>query len=552
MAAEMDTKTNIKSNQEFVILLGRIVSLYGLFYSVLFYFAGAPGTALVVLVLSFIFYSLMIQAFRYGYSTFAKFTLVFQGLAYVSTVLVTIKPAIHIEYYLIPQLLAPLLAFDGKQKKELFIGAILPFFFWLMSVNQLLPIIPNFQYTLDSYTLFFERLNFIGAFFISALFLNFYRIYTLNLTEAVERELEKFKNLSHHLNNSQRIAKIGYWQYNFNADELIWSDEVYRIFEVSPDTFHPTMELFDEFVHPEDFPNVTKSFRNAIKNKEHYQIVHRIILDEDRIKYLREQCEILYDKYGNPEVAMGTTQDITESKFNDEFINHAAKMAAVGEMAGSIAHEINNPLTVISGRAGSLMRKIDKLNLSDENQREELKSDIHRIVKHADRVSRIVRSLRSISRNDESDPLQLVPVQKIFDDIRDLSAECFRSNSVDLQFETSPDAKILCHSSEMSQVILNLVNNAFDAVSDLEERWVNVKTVQENNLQKIIVMDSGKGIPKPVSQKLMYPFFTTKPIGKGTGLGLPICKKIVEKHHGRIYYNERSPNTTFVIELPIH
>lgn len=548
----MSNNTNVKSNREFVILLGRIVSLYGLFYSMLFSFTGAPGTAVLMLIQTFIFYPLMIQAYRSNYETFAKFMLIFQGLIYITTVLMTIKTALQIEYYLIPELLIPLLVFDGKRKKKLLIAGILPFFSWLMYVNDLFPVIPNMHYSLDPYALFFERLNFVGAFFISALFLNFYRIYTLNLSEAVNRELEKYKNLSTHLNNSQRIAKVGYWQYNFNADELIWSDEVYKIFEVSPDTFSPTMELFDEFVHPEDFPSVTKTFRNAIKNREHYEIVHRIVLKEDRIKYLREQSEIIYDQAGNPEVAMGTTQDITETKFNDEFINHSAKMAAVGEMAGSIAHEINNPLTVIAGRANSLMRKVDNIDFSSETQSEEMKKDINRILRHVDRVSRIVRSLGSISRNDESDPMQLVPIQKIFDDVRDLSSECFRSSSVELCFEASAEAKILCRPSEMSQVILNLVNNAYDAVSDLEERWVNVKTIRENDLQKIIIVDSGKGIPKPISQKLMYPFFTTKPVGKGTGLGLPICKRIVEKHNGRLFYDEQNSNTSFVIEMPIN
>ena len=552
MAAAMTSDTTVKSNQDFVILLGRIVSLYGFIYAVLFSLTGAIGTAFVLVGLTFFFYPLMLQMFKLNRPTLAKYSLMFQGLTYISSVLITIKPDIQIEYYLIPQLLAPLLVFNGRQIKEFSVGAILPLLLWLAFVNNLLPSIPSLSYNLNSYSIIFVRLNFLGSFFISAIFLNFYRIYILRLSEAVKSELEKFKNLSQHLNNSQRIAKTGSWQYNFKSDELIWSDEVYRIFEVTRESFHPTMELFDEFVHHEDFPSVTKTFRDAIKNRGPYEIVHRIVLNDERIKYLREQCEFIYDQDGNPEVAMGTTQDITETKFNDEYLNNSAKMAAVGEMAGSIAHEINNPLTVIAGRANSLMRKVDRLNLTDATQRDEIKNDINRIVKHVERVSRIVRSLGSISRNDATDPMQVVPVQKIFDDIRDLSSECFRSKSVELSFETSPDAKILCHPSEMSQVVLNLVNNAFDAVTNLEEKWVHVKTVRENNCQKIVIIDSGKGIPKPISQKLMHPFFTTKPIGKGTGLGLPICKRIVEKHNGRIFYDEKNINTSFVIELPIN
>jgi signal transduction histidine kinase len=542
-----------KSKQDFVILLGRIVSLYGIIYSLIFYFTGAPGTAVLMFLTTLIFYPLMIQFFRLNYDTAAKFALIAHGLFLITVAIITNTPDIKIEFYFIPLLLIPLLVFDGKQQfTEILCGAILPLIFWILLVNHILPPIPQIQYNLYQYQIFYERLNFIGAFSISIFFLNFYRIYMNNLNAAINLELEKFKNLSQHLNTSQRIAKIGSWQYNFKADELIWSDEIYRIFEVSRDSFSPTMELFDEFVHPEDFPSVTKTFRAAIANNEHYEIVHRIILKEDRIKFLREQCEIIYDQSGEPELAMGTTQDITESKFNDAFINHSAKMAAVGEMAGSIAHEINNPLTVISGRTKSLLKKLNKIQMPDESIQNDLKSDLYRIVKHVDRISKIVKSLGSISRNDESDPMQLIPIQKIFDDILELSSECFRANDVELRLETSTDAKLLCHPSEMSQVLLNLINNAFDAVNDLDEKWVNVHTIQENNLQRIVVKDSGKGIPKPISEKLMYPFFTTKPLGKGTGLGLPICKRIVEKHNGKLFYDEQSSNTCFVIELPLN
>jgi signal transduction histidine kinase len=539
------------SKNKFVIMLVKITFLFVFINSFIFYFTGAPGTAVLFLTIWVIFFSLIIQLFRMNYDTAAKFLFIFQGLVFHYIVLSTISTNINSDFYYFVILLIPLLIFDGKQKTEIFIGLALPFFFWILEVNHLLPPIPLTKYNLDSYHLLFYRINFLGALLFSAFFLNFYRIFIVTLNEAKNKELEKLKILSQHLNNSQRIAKIGSWQYNFSKDELVWSDEIYNIFEVSRDSFSPTMEVFDRFIHPDDFLSVTKAFRDAIKDNGSYKIDHRIILKEDRIKFLREQCEIDYDLNGHPKMAMGTTQDITESKLNDELINHSAKMAAVGEMASSIAHEINNPLTVISGRANLLMKKVNRIQLAEENNREEIKNDLSRIIHHVDRISRIVKSLGNISRNDKNDPLQLVPIQKLFDEINDLSSESFRAKGVELSFETSSDAKILCRPSEMSQVFLNLLNNAFDAIADLNEKWIYIKAIQESDLQKIVFMDSGKGISKPVAQKLMFPFFTTKPPGKGTGLGLSISKKIIEKYNGKLYYDEHSSNTCFIIELPL-
>ena len=109
---------------------------------------------------------------------------------------------------------------------------------------------------------------------------------------------------------------------------------------------------------------------------------------------------------------------------------------------------------------------------------------------------------------------------------------------------------IPCQRTQISHVLLNLLNNAFDAVQSLSKKWVRILVSEELQFINISVMDSGRGIPREIAEKAMHPFFTTKPLGKGTGLGLSISKAIAEAHHGRLSIDPRGPNTRVVLTLP--
>jgi C4-dicarboxylate-specific signal transduction histidine kinase len=123
---------------------------------------------------------------------------------------------------------------------------------------------------------------------------------------------------------------------------------------------------------------------------------------------------------------------------------------------------------------------------------------------------------------------------------------------VNLDIVAVEDGQVNCRPTQLSQVLLNLLSNAFDAVSALSEKWVRLTVTQEEQKLIIKVIDSGNGIPSDIAEKIMQPFFTTKVIGKGTGLGLSISRGIIESHEGALFYDPSEKNTTFVIELPIH
>ena len=132
-----------------------------------------------------------------------------------------------------------------------------------------------------------------------------------------------------------------------------------------------------------------------------------------------------------------------------------------------------------------------------------------------------------------------------------LCTENLKVHQVDLRIIGNQDLEFDCRPTQISQVLVSLINNSLDATRDLPEKWIEIQMEDQNGKIRITVTDSGNGIPEGIANKIMNPFFTTKEIGKGTGLGLSISKGIIENHGGTITLNTASPHTQFIIELPI-
>lgn len=239
--------------------------------------------------------------------------------------------------------------------------------------------------------------------------------------------------------------------------------------------------------------------------------------------------------------------DITQTKRNELVLLHSAKMASLGEMAGGIAHEINNPLTVVQGRATSLVKRIQSGNISPE----ETIHSLERIIRSSQKAAGIIQGLKSFSRNGENDPFEVIEINEVINSVFGLCTEKFRIPGIELKVSPVPDLVIECRRVQIEQVLLNLLQNAHDAVVQLVEKWVAVDVTVKDGVILILVTDSGLGIPAEVAEKLMHPFFTTKKVGEGTGLGLSISLGIVKDHRGRLRYDQTNPNTRFVVELPI-
>jgi PAS domain S-box-containing protein len=226
----------------------------------------------------------------------------------------------------------------------------------------------------------------------------------------------------------------------------------------------------------------------------------------------------------------------------------AARLSALGMMAGGIAHEINNPLAIIHAMASDLTDMAGEGPVKPQVVAR--KGTV--ISQTAERIAKIVKSLRQISREGTGDPLRPTPVSKIVAETLEICRAKFKANSVELLVPKSiPDVSIRCREVQIAQALLNLLQNAFDAVVEQRgERWVRLEVENGDRSVAVSVIDSGPGIPAKFRSRIGEPFFTTKPVGKGTGLGLSLSKTIAQDHGGNLEYSDAHGHTRFSLVLP--
>lgn len=226
---------------------------------------------------------------------------------------------------------------------------------------------------------------------------------------------------------------------------------------------------------------------------------------------------------------------------------HAAKLAALGEMAAGVAHEINNPLAIISGYADRILRFSSQGRLDPE----EAKRLAEKILSSTNRIESTVKSLLNLSRKSPENFFELKNVSEIIDDALNVCAEKFHSHGIQIKrLNHHNNIIIRCAPSEIAQIILNLLNNAYDAVCGMENPWIKIETKSFNNIVEITIEDSGLGIPTEFHNRIWDPFFTSKEVSRGTGLGLAISRRFAEQHKGKLSLDVSSKNTRFVLRLP--
>ena len=223
-----------------------------------------------------------------------------------------------------------------------------------------------------------------------------------------------------------------------------------------------------------------------------------------------------------------------------------SRLAALGLMAGAVGHEINTPLQVALLEAEEVLHELEVGSFSVSS----LEQSAEAIRGTISRINDIVTAMRNLSR-DAQPEARPVRVRDLFDNVALLCLGRAKGQRTDLEFvEKTPGLSVLGHLDELGQVLLNLLNNAFDAVAERDERWVRVSAERSDTGIEFRCTDSGPGVAKEHSQRLMQPFFTTKPIGHGTGLGLSISHALARRVNGFLRYDPDAAHTTFVFGLP--
>ena len=249
----------------------------------------------------------------------------------------------------------------------------------------------------------------------------------------------------------------------------------------------------------------------------------------------------------------------TERKIikNEKALAEANRMASVGTIAGGVGHEVNNPLTIIQIKNKmnlKLLERLESENKLNEEQKgilEKTKENTKGIDDNVQRISTITHSLLFITNDKSRKVFRSIVVSDLLDYV---SKGLGNMADVELSFQenmANEYAYISADRTLMNRVLTSVIFNARDAALEVEDQWIRVRSKITKDKVIIKVIDSGRGIPESNVDKIFDPFFTTKDVGKGMGLGLSMCAKILEIHQGEIYLNRDAVNTEFVIEIPL-
>ncbi len=269
----------------------------------------------------------------------------------------------------------------------------------------------------------------------------------------------------------------------------------------------------------------TRLFYNQMSDKYKYEIELEISLDQLKV----------------------SNQKVIEERARSE---NASRLASLGEMAGGIAHEINNPLAIINGLLERVLWQISQKDFS----KDEIIANVNRASSAVIRISRIIISLLRIAhKSDDTESFENIKAENLFEDVLNISKEKFKTSKVILELAPIPDVTVRTKPVLISQVLLNLLNNAYEHIIQLGEDRKSLKIYFKHDMTKLTVFveNSGPKISEVIQDKIFQPFFTTKEIGKGTGLGLSISKGILESLNEQIWLEKSLPKTTFCFTLPI-
>lgn len=332
-------------------------------------------------------------------------------------------------------------------------------------------------------------------------------------------------------------SHLGVWHWDEIAKTLTWDGATRDMFGVSADG-QITIDTFYRALHPDDAERVKQTWRQALELRLPYQIEFRTQRADGTIRWVDARGRGYYDEAGKPLWMTGVLFDITDRKEaelqaqqNREELSHLSRVAAMGELTASIAHELNQPLSGITSNAAAGQRFIDRGKV-DLRELHDLLGDI---VADGRRAGDVIRGIQGMVKKDVS-AHRPINLNDIVSSVVHMVKPSAMLHSCELGTFLDPDIPTVeADPVQLQQVLLNLIINAFDAMhaTPLSRRKVVIATERDaDGVTRVSVRDYGVGIPEQVRERLFEQFFTTK--AKGLGMGLSIVRSIVEAHGGTI------------------
>ena len=371
----------------------------------------------------------------------------------------------------------------------------------------------------------------------------------LQASEADLREMQKRMELA------ASAAELGMWMWDIVRDEIWITDKGRALFGLAPSE-KVDFDRFRNRLHPEDRESVLQAVENSLRTGAEYRSEYRAVLPNGQIRWIAGRGHVEFNGDGQPVRMRGCSLDITrrkqaelEAAHQRKEMAHLSRVTTLGELSGSIAHELNLPLSAILSNAQAAQRVL----ANGDADIAELREILNEIVSEDKRASEVIRRLRLWLKKGEVQQHSL-RINKVVRDVLKLIRSDLINQKVTVECELARNLPTVTGDPvQLQQVLLNLVVNACDAMTgcNTSERRLLIRTGIENGSGSVIVSvtDQGSSIPEEKMEQIFEPFFTTKT--KGMGLGLSVCRSIITAHRGKLCAtNNTDRGATFHFSLP--
>jgi PAS domain S-box-containing protein len=372
-----------------------------------------------------------------------------------------------------------------------------------------------------------------------------------------ERAENSLRRTEAYLVDAQRLAYSGSWAWDVMTREVLhWSPECFRVYGFDQKNGLPSLEQWNQRIHPDDRQKRQQAIEEAILRKADFDLEYRIVLPDKTIRYVHSIAHPVFGASGEVVEFVGTAMDITERKQADEErervrqlqadLEHVNRISTLGELAASLSHELKQPITASITNARTCVRWL----MRAEPQVEKAREAAMRIVEDGTRAAGIIDHLRSFYKKGAPPERELIDVNDVMREMLGILRSEASRYSISMHTDLAAELpKVTADRVQLQQVFMNLMLNAIEAMEDTAGQLTIKSELGQDGFLVISVSDTGIGLPLGKADEIFSAFFTTK--SQGSGLGLAISRSIVASHGGRLWATaNEGPGTTFHFTLP--